>query len=142
MAVLRPPPDGAAAAAAPSWPLPRYIGTRPPSQSGDVGDGGTTTGDGGDGGVPRSARTTDNSRRRYHHRPRHGARVSAVLGVGDAVAVADAALVAVGGAGACRKIRPCGFAVLPDDRTLHEHKNIILLVERNFKLLISIISIQ
>lgn len=121
--VRRPPPDGAAAAV-PSWPPPRYIGTRLPSRGGDVVDGGgTTTGDGGDGDVPRSARTTGNScRRRHRLRPRRGARVSTVLDVEDAVAVADAALVvvgAVGGAGAGHKIPPCDLAVLPDDRTLY-----------------------
>jgi len=111
-------------------PLPRCTGTRP-RPDGD-GDGGTTTDD-GDGGVPRSAKTTGNSRRRrLFPNPGDGApvlRAPVGVAVGAHVVVAVVVVVVGGGGvgvvGACHKSLPCGcFAVLPDDRfrTLHTNE--------------------
>jgi len=113
-------PGGAVEAAAVAVvPLPRCTGTRP-RPDGD-GDGGRTTDD-GDGGVPRSAKTTGNSRRRrLFPNPGDGALVlRAPVGVAVGAHVVVAVVVGGGGVGVvgeCHKILPCGcFAVLPDDR--------------------------
>lgn len=113
MAVRRPPLDGAAGAAALSWPRSRCTDTLPQPPYGDDGDD-KTTGD-GDGGDPLSATMTDNS----HRCPSPGARVSTFLGDGGVAAVA--LVVAVGDVGVVHRIRSYDFAELLGDqcRTLY-----------------------
>lgn len=121
-------PGGAAEAAVVAVvPLPRCTGTRP-RPDGD-GGGGTMTDD-GDGGVPRSAKTTGNSRRRRLFPNLDDGAPVLRAPVGVAVDAHVVAVVVVGGGGvgvvgACHKSLPCGcFAVLPDDRfrTLRTNK--------------------
>lgn len=111
-------PGGAAEAAVVAVVPLRCTGTRP-RLDGD-GDDGTTTDD-GDGGVPRSAKTTGNSRRRrLFPNPGDGALVlRAPVGVAVGAHVAVAVVVVDGGGvdvvGVYRKSLPCDcFAVLPD----------------------------